>query len=81
MANFLCWYAKHWFLSYMLLTVIMLLAVYTTQTEGNNVPPRAVLLFHIIAVIGIRYLYGDKCLEEDKAYYIRQANIAAAKLS
>lgn len=84
MENLLCWYANHWFISYILLVIIITQAAGAAGVPSetlNSVSAAVVYIITQICIVkGIGYFIGDKCLKIERDAYQRKTNILNAKL-
>lgn len=82
MEKFLCWYSKHWIISYILLVVIITYAASLAglSEQVSSYGGLFYLVSHLCLVLGIRYFIEDKCLKIERDAFQRKTNILNAKL-
>jgi hypothetical protein len=78
--GFLCWWSNHWFLSFLLLSIIITQISNVSGIETGTPGLFAVILLQCIIVAGIRSYKGTECLKEERNNIARKLKMAEAQL-
>lgn len=76
----LCTYAKRWFLSYVLLVIIIQVAMGWLGVESGPLTVPAMLATHAAIVLTINYTKGAKCLSSEKEKLQKLINLKDAQI-
>lgn len=76
----LCTWARRWFLSYILLAVIIQIAMNYVGVEHSTISVIAMITLQVVIVKSINYKWGASCLSAEKEKLQKLVNLREAQI-